>query len=141
MINQIRRLGLTNVDYVGPVSFAERWNWYHKAELIVLPTYSENFGIAIGEAMAAGVPVVTTTAAPWPVIQQQDFGWWVEPGVPALYAALRAALALSPSALADKGQRGREYILHNYTSGSVGEKLLMMYQDARRLAFQDSAGV
>jgi glycosyltransferase involved in cell wall biosynthesis len=37
------------------------------ADIMVLPTYSENFGIVVAEALALGVPVITTTGTPWKI--------------------------------------------------------------------------
>jgi glycosyltransferase involved in cell wall biosynthesis len=51
--------------YLGDLSDEEKWHAYRRADLFVLPTYSENFGIVVAEALAAGVPVITTKETPW----------------------------------------------------------------------------
>ena len=57
----VRSLGLeSRVVFTGPVSDEHKWALYKKAELFLLPSYSENFGMVVGEAMAMGCPVVVT---------------------------------------------------------------------------------
>lgn len=53
------------VDWVGPVWGDRRWPYLQGADLFCLPTHSENFGIAVLEALHAGTPVLTTTGTPW----------------------------------------------------------------------------
>ena len=43
----------------------DKWNFLRSADVMVLPTHSENFGIVVAEALAVGVPVITTTGTPW----------------------------------------------------------------------------
>ena len=45
---------------LGPVDSTEKWDLLQKARMLVLPSYSENFGNVILEAMAVGCPVVVT---------------------------------------------------------------------------------
>lgn len=54
-----------DIEIVGPVYGAEKDALYEKADLFVLPTYSENFGAVIAESLSYGVPVITTKGAPW----------------------------------------------------------------------------
>jgi glycosyltransferase involved in cell wall biosynthesis len=57
----VLELGIADrVRFVGPVSDANKWAVYEHAEMFVLPSYSENFGNVVAEAMAMGCPVVVT---------------------------------------------------------------------------------
>jgi glycosyltransferase involved in cell wall biosynthesis len=53
---------------------------YRAAEVFVLPSTSESFGLSLVEAMATGVPVIATTGTPWSQIASVGCGWWVDPG-------------------------------------------------------------
>jgi len=57
------------VSFVGPVSDDEKWDLYRGADLFVLPTHSENFGIVVAEALGVGLPVLTTRGAPWRALE------------------------------------------------------------------------
>jgi glycosyltransferase involved in cell wall biosynthesis len=98
------------ISFAGQVSGLAKQTLLSSASLFVLPTYSENFGIAIAEALAHGTPVVTTTGTPWRDLSERGAGWWVEPSVAPIEAALRAALSLPMPALAEMGQRGRSWM-------------------------------
>ena len=63
---------------------------YEQADAVVLPSYFEGYGMALAEALAHGVPVVSTTAGAIPDTVPSSAGVLVPPGDP---AALRAALA------------------------------------------------
>ncbi len=56
---------LPPVEWIGPVWGAARWPYLQAADLFCLPTYSENFGIAVLEALHVGTPVLTTDQTPW----------------------------------------------------------------------------
>jgi glycosyltransferase involved in cell wall biosynthesis len=63
---RIKELGVEeDFTYLGDLSDKEKWAAYRRADVFVLPTYSENFGIVVAEALAAGVPVITTKGTPW----------------------------------------------------------------------------
>jgi glycosyltransferase involved in cell wall biosynthesis len=126
---QARRLGLEDqVHFVGPVSDDEKWDVYRRADLFVLPTHSENFGIVVTEALAAGIPVLTTTGAPWGDLQTHDCGWWVEPDVDALADALADAVARGPEARAAMGRRGRRLVQARYSWEGVAAQMRDAYQ-------------
>lgn len=68
-----------SVSFIGHVADQDELNRYYKcADLFVLPSYSENFGMCILEAMANGCAILTTTNTPWGSILDENFGWWVE---------------------------------------------------------------
>lgn len=60
----------SNVSLVGPKYGKEKIKMYHQADVFILPTYSENFGMVIAEAMSCGVPVITTKGTPWEVLKR-----------------------------------------------------------------------
>ena len=108
---QARQLGLEEViQFFGPVPDDEKWDVYRRADLFVLPTHSENFGIVVAEALAAGVPALTTTGAPWQDLEHHDCGWWVEPTEQALTTALREAVGASDETRWAMGRRGRRLV-------------------------------
>ena len=61
----LRNLGLTRVSFGGPIYDAAKWDAYRMADLFVLPSLNENFGLTVAEALAAGTPVMATTGTPW----------------------------------------------------------------------------
>ena len=58
-------LGLTRVSIEGPVYGDAKTAAYREADLFVLPTLNENFGLTVAEALAAGTPAISTKGAPW----------------------------------------------------------------------------
>jgi glycosyltransferase involved in cell wall biosynthesis len=107
----VGQLGLeAAIDYVGPMEDEAKAALYREADLFVLPTFSENFGLVVAEALAAGVPVITTRGAPWADLETYGCGWWIETGVPPLVLALREAMALRDAERRAMGERGRAYV-------------------------------
>lgn len=107
----VKELGMENsVEYVGSIDAAQKSVTFRDADLFVLPTFSENFGVVVAEALAHGVPVITTRGAPWADLETHRCGWWIEIGVAPLERALRVAMSLSAEERAAMGVRGRKYV-------------------------------
>jgi len=123
-----RELGLTRVRFSGPVFGAEKEATYQAADLFVLPTHSENFGMAVAEALANGVPAITTHGAPWASLERERCGWWIPVGVQPLVECLRHVLGLSHEALRDHGLRGRAHMERDYGWESIGWKMSETYR-------------
>ena len=67
---RLRALGLEQEwVFEGSVDDTGKWQYYQQADLFILPSHSENFGISIAEALYAGVPVITTRGTPWSELQ------------------------------------------------------------------------
>ena len=125
---QVERLGLQGVHFKGPVPDTEKWDLYRSSDLFVLPTYSENFGVVVAEALAAGVPVLTTTGAPWSDLVDRRCGWWVGPALEPLRDALQVATGASDTERCAMGLRGRALVEEHYAWGSIAEHMLEVYE-------------
>jgi UDP-glucose:(heptosyl)LPS alpha-1,3-glucosyltransferase len=102
------RLGLAGrVAWLGPRPDIERW--YAAADALAMPTRYEPFGNVHLEALASGLPVVTTTSAGGAEAVTPDSGGVVEPGDPAGFAAALARLrAGDPVGLASAARAAAE---------------------------------
>ncbi len=130
----VRKNGLGDVvRFPGPIDSDLKSEAYGSAELFVLPTHSENFGMVIGEALAHGLPVLTTKGAPWPLLEPRGAGWWVDISVDGIEAGLRQATACEPDTLARMGARGLEYVKREFGLARVSEQMLEVYEDVLKL--------
>ena len=126
---QAREAGLDGiVRCIGAVADVEKWDLYRSADLFVLPTHSENFGIVVAEALAAGLPVLTTRGAPWEVIATERCGWWTDISTDAIASALDEATGLDPEALRAAGARGREYVLRELSWDRTAREMADVYR-------------
>src|SRR6266404_3610257 len=118
----------SDFEFAGPVNDGMKWKLLAAADLFVLPSYSESFGLAIAEALAAGVPVITTRATPWGELELHRCGWWINTGVAALAKTLALATQSSREDLRAMGTRGRELVLEKYSWDIVAERMLSIFE-------------
>lgn len=122
-----RSLGVRDVYFPGPAYGADKTRTYQQADLFVLPTHSENFGLAVSEALAHGLPAIVTKGAPWSGLETHDCGWWIEQGVDSLADCLQSVLALAPERLREKGRRGRQWMEKEFSWERTGRMMLEVY--------------
>jgi len=116
------------VIFLGPLAEEAKRAALLEAELFVLPTHSESFGVVVAEALAHSLPVLTTTAAPWSMLVDHGCGWWVEPTVDGITEGLRQATAMSTAELAGMGEKGREVALQKFRWAEVARQFTSAYQ-------------
>lgn len=121
------RLKLQRIDFPGPVYGQEKSRLYFSSDLFVLPTKTENFGMAIAEAQAHAIPVVTTRGAPWSGLVAHGSGWWVERTQDDIGAALDSALRMDARTLQEMGLRGREWMKDDYDWATIVRKMIATY--------------
>lgn len=125
---KVKELGLENqFVFTGPLSDDKKWEAYARADLFVLPTYSENFGIVVAEALWAGVPVITTKGTPWSDLVSHKAGWWIDlPPTETLDNALRRAFAADN--LRQLGVNGHQLVENKYTWPAVCKAMVKGYE-------------
>lgn len=113
---RVSELGLADsFVFAGPLSDVDKWLAYRRADCFVLPTHTENFGIVIAEALYAGLPVITTTNAPWQGLVKNGCGWWIDLSQGNLQKALLDAISLSDAERMAMGGVGRKFVVDNYS--------------------------
>lgn len=126
--NAVARHGLADrVRFLGHIDGPAKAAAFAKADLFVLPTKSENFGIAVAEALAHGVPAVTTRAAPWEGLKTHRCGTWIPEGVGPLRAALAQANDIPGARLAEMGERGRAWMQAEFAEEVLGARMMALY--------------
>ncbi len=111
-----------------PIYGPEKIIAFQEADLFVLPSYSESFGIAIAEALACGTPVITTTGTPWQDLNKHGCGWHIPLGISHLKKTLEEALEMSEDTLAEKGRNGRKLIEKKYSMHAVAQQTYRLYR-------------
>ena len=125
---EIGQRQLERIEVLGPVFGEAKAAAYRSAELYVLPTFTENFGLTIAEALAHGIPVVTTRGAPWQALERERCGWWIDIGVEPLVAALEQALTCDAKALAAMGGRGRRFVGREFSWNAIAMRMIAAYR-------------
>jgi glycosyltransferase involved in cell wall biosynthesis len=97
------------------------------ADVFILPTRNENFGMVVAEALAEATPVLTTTGAPWEGLVANGCGWWSEIGVEPIADALRQAFATPTDGLRGMGRRGAEWMIRDFSWEAIGTNTADFY--------------
>lgn len=112
------------VKFHGHVLNDEKKEAFQRADIFCLPSYSENFGIAIGEALAHFVPVVVTKESSWIEVMKEKCG--------ILVSFDSAEIAKSISNIADRnlkemGEAGRAYVVDNFSQDVLADRYIKLY--------------
>lgn len=122
------KLGLARVEFIDALYGEAKFDAYRSADLFVLPSPSENFGISVAEALAMGIPAITTKGAPWAELGARQAGWWIDIGADPLAECLEIALTKPRDVLQAMGERGREWMQAEYSWPEVARKMIEAYR-------------
>ncbi len=103
---------------------------YAVASLFILPSHSENFGLVIAEALAAGVPALVTDTTPWQGLAAGGSGWCVPWGQ--FTETLGVALSTPRADLAAMGNRGRSWVGREFSWEGAAHRLQKFYHRLSR---------
>ena len=132
-------LGLANrVHFAGPVEDDMKWTFIRSALCLVLPSYNENFGMAVLEAMAVGCPAVVSEEVGLADVVRESGGGIVTPGDPQLLAEAIISLIESQEKRLAMGMAGLRTVQQRYSWQSRAKAVQAIYlqclRDCRREA-------
>lgn len=119
------------ISLPGAIYGDSKWELYKKADIFVLPTLNENFGIVIAESLLCGTPVITCKGAPWKELIDKKCGWWIERTPQDIADTIYQAINLEDKELKAMGTRGREYIINNFAANNIAYKMSEMYKNLK----------
>jgi signal transduction histidine kinase/glycosyltransferase involved in cell wall biosynthesis len=119
---------LSKTLFVGSVRGEDKRNLLSSCDVFVQPSFQENFGITIAEALAAGRPVITTKATPWQVLPVRGAGWFIDLGAAPLEKALREAMSMDRSTLDHMGSKGPWIIEERSSWPRIARRLSHVYE-------------
>ena len=127
MIKLSKNLKLKRVFLFDPVFGQEKLGVYQKADIFILPTYSENFGMVVAEALSAGTPAIVSNGAPWSGLEEMECGWCFDINVDSLTAKLEMAMSTPSCKIHSMGLNGRRWMERDFSWNSIAEKMLETY--------------
>ena len=127
------KLGIARqVRWLGTIEEDAKRGYLRDADLFVLPSFSENFGLAAVEAMAVGCPVVLGKGVNIaPQVEAYGSGWVVSTEPETLAATIVEALR-APEARMTRGNAGRRLVADRYDGEAVAREMLKAYEECLR---------
>jgi glycosyltransferase involved in cell wall biosynthesis len=137
IFDQIRQLGIgAHIRFTGRIPQDEYLYQYARAWAAVVPSLYEGFGLPAGEAMACGVPVISTTGGALPEVVGEA-GLLVPPGDPLALAEAIARVCDDPQRAATLSRVGYQRVMTHFTWEAAARQTVAAYlqtiHDYRRL--------
>ena len=128
-LNKItKKLQLKRVTFSKEIHGEEKNKKYQSADLFILPSHSENFGVSVAEALSNGIPCVVSRGAPWKILEESKAGWWIDNSVEMLTQNLISILSTSTSDLESAGLNGRNLVSDDFNWNKVSSMMIDVYQ-------------
>ena len=110
-----------------PVYGQEKFRLMRQAEIFVLATLHENFGMTVAESLAVETPVVSTKGAPWAGLEVNGCGLWVEHSPDAIAKGLRELMSMPRKERQKMGARGRAWMQRDFGWDGIAAKMFDVY--------------
>jgi glycosyltransferase involved in cell wall biosynthesis len=132
IVKLVRKLGIGNlITFTGRIDDRQFVDEYAKASAAIVPSVYEGFGLPAGEAMACGVPVISTTGGALPEVVG-DAGILIPPADHQALAKAIETLLDHPELAKNLGQAGYRRVQEHFTWQKAAEKTVTAYREAIR---------
>ena len=124
---EIDRLGLVDkVMMLGDVRGDDKQRMFERTDVVVAPSFTENFAIVVAEALAHGGAVIASTGTPWNEVERVGCGLWVD-NDPASLADAIAKISSMPTA--EMGERGRRWMVADFSWKKCTSEMMTLYKN------------
>lgn len=124
----VAELRLPRVSFEGEINGHAKYEFLANADIYVLPSDTENFGVTVAESLACGTPVIASRGTPWQGLEREKCGCWVPIGVEPLAVALEELMSMNDEERAAMGTRGCEWIRRDFSWKGIGAKMKAAYE-------------
>jgi len=128
ILKKIINLNLKRVILKDFVTGSEKEKTYYSSDLFILPSYSENFGLSVAEALSYQVPVITTINTPWKKLNNYKCGWCIKLDNKKIAKTLEKAFTISRKERLAMGKRGRNWMIKDFSEQNIGFKMQLIYE-------------
>ena len=128
LVSMVHDLALNNVRFIGEINGVAKYEFLSQADIYVLPSLTENFGITLAEALACGTPCIASQGTPWSGLEREKAGRWIPIGVEPLATALKEMMSVSDDERRVMGERGRTWIERDFSWPGIGFKMKKAYE-------------
>lgn len=118
---------LPQCQFLGELNAASKALAYRAADLFVLPSLSENFGLVVAEAMAAGTPAIVSDQTPWALLKTRDAGEWLQRD-PATWAQTLEQRLNDPGWRQKAGENASKLVRENYAWPEISRQMRELYE-------------
>jgi glycosyltransferase involved in cell wall biosynthesis len=126
LTDTIERLGLSkSVRMLGDVRGEQKERLFADADVLVLPSYKENFGMVVVEALAHRLPVIASTGTPWKRLQEIGCGLWVDNDPKSLATAIQQMRQMP---LTEMGSRAQLWMREEFSWQSRAKTTIELYR-------------
>lgn len=123
---QIAALDLSaNVRMVGQALAEQKEALFASADIVVVPSFTENFAMVVVEALARGIPVLASTGTPWGKLPQKGCGLWIDNDPETLARGIQAMAAMD---LRRMGICGRRWMEAEFAWPVIAGQMIAVYQ-------------
>ena len=127
----VRQAGLElEFEFTGALTGESLRKAYADADLFILPSFTENFGMVVAESLSQGVPVIATQGSPWEGLLEHGCGWWTDISSAGIADALRTATSAEPAVLRRMGATGRAWVRRDFSWTRCATRMTELYRSA-----------
>lgn len=124
----IEDLKLSDFIYIIEPQIGEaKFNAFEASDFFILPSYSEGAPMVVVDALAYGLPVITTKSSSWKDLEEYKCGYWVDINKDAIKQSLLRMVALSDNHLFEYGENAKKLVINKYLWDEISKKTILLY--------------